>query len=172
MIVLSVIGSLIAGAYGIVHDQVTYSISSEYFTKLKFYQFDHINFGFAERLFVAQIGFMATWWVGFFSAWFIARLLFPVWPVQDAYRKSFKGFGIIFGGAMLGGVIGFFLGVTHSSDYSYWEPMIESLQVTEKADFVSVALIHNSGYLGGLIGLIGCLILLAVEKRDPTRHWL
>jgi hypothetical protein len=61
---------------------------------------------------------------------------------------------------------------THSSDYSYWEPTLEYLQITEQANFVSVALIHNAGYIGGLIGLIACLILMAVEKRDSSRNWL
>ncbi|WP_206753975.1 MULTISPECIES: hypothetical protein [unclassified Lentimonas] len=172
MLGLSVIGTLIAGAYGIVHDQITYSISHEYFTKLKFEQFDYANFGLPERVFVAEVGFMATWWVGFFSAWLIARLLFPAWPLKDVYRKSFKGFGIIFGSAMIGGITGFILGATHSSDYSYWEPTVTYLQVTEPANFVSVALIHNAGYIGGLAGLIVCLMLMAIEKRDASRDWL
>ena len=169
---LSAIGALIAGSYGILHDQITYSISHEYFTKLKFDQFEHINFGLPERIFVAEIGFMATWWVGFFSAWLMARLVFPAWPLKDAYRKSFKGFGIVFGCAMIGGIIGGIMGATHSSDYSYWEPAFQYLQIVEQANFVSVALIHNAGYIGGLIGLIVCLILMAVEIRSSSRKWL
>jgi hypothetical protein len=30
---------IIAGLYGIIHDQITYSISPEYFTKFKYRQF-------------------------------------------------------------------------------------------------------------------------------------
>jgi hypothetical protein len=55
------VGSLLAGFYGILHDQVTYSISNEYFTRLKFPQFHYANFGLSHRVFVAEIGFLATW---------------------------------------------------------------------------------------------------------------
>ena len=67
-------GSLLVGLYGIVHDQVTYSISPEYFTRLKFAQFSYADFGLPNRVFVAEIGFLATWWVGLIAGWFIARI--------------------------------------------------------------------------------------------------
>jgi hypothetical protein len=34
-----IVSALLAGVYGIVHDQLTYSISHEYFTKFKYVQF-------------------------------------------------------------------------------------------------------------------------------------
>ena len=36
MLRIALVGGVVAGAYGILHDQITYSISPEYFTKLKF----------------------------------------------------------------------------------------------------------------------------------------
>ena len=70
------LGAVLAGLYGILHDEITYTISPEYFTRLKFYQFDYADFGLPPRVLVAEIGFLATWWVGFFAAWFLARLPF------------------------------------------------------------------------------------------------
>jgi len=43
MLGYAALGSLPAGFYGIVHDQVTYSISHEYFTRLEFQQFQYAN---------------------------------------------------------------------------------------------------------------------------------
>src|SRR5436190_2711279 len=74
LISCAVLGALIAGCYGIVHDQITYSISSEYFTKVKFAQFHYADFGWPKRIFVAEIGFLASWWVGLFAGWFIGRV--------------------------------------------------------------------------------------------------
>src|ERR1035441_9525373 len=51
--------AVLAGLYGIAHDQLTYSISPEYFTRLKFPQFHHADFGLPARVFVAEIGFLA-----------------------------------------------------------------------------------------------------------------
>ena len=36
LLLLAVIGSLIAGIYGVIHDQVTFTLAPEYFTKFKF----------------------------------------------------------------------------------------------------------------------------------------
>ena len=60
MLGYALLGSLLAGVYGIIHDQITYSISPEYFTRLKFSQFHYADFGFPPRVFVAEIGFLAT----------------------------------------------------------------------------------------------------------------
>src|ERR1043166_5997270 len=59
MLGYALLGALLAGTYGVVHDQVTYSISAEYFTRLKFSQFQRADFGFPPRVFVAEIGFLA-----------------------------------------------------------------------------------------------------------------
>ncbi len=39
------LGALIGGAYGAVHDQLTYSVSPEYFTAFKFHQFHFADVG-------------------------------------------------------------------------------------------------------------------------------
>ena len=86
MIAVAVVGAIVAGIYGIVHDQITYTISPEYLTKLKFDQFHYADIGPPDRVFVAAIGFLATWWVGFFCAWFLARRLIPEQPRSHALR--------------------------------------------------------------------------------------
>ena len=60
---------LIGGLYGILHDQLTYTISPEYYTKFKFYQFGLMDIGNEAifpntRIEVSAVGFMATWWMG------------------------------------------------------------------------------------------------------------
>ena len=57
------ISTILAGLYGIIHDQVTYSMSTEYFTKFKFIQFG-IGQAVPYRLGVSLVGLFATWWTG------------------------------------------------------------------------------------------------------------
>ena len=69
IILLTLAACLLAGTYGILHDQLTYTISPEYYTKFKFYQFELLDEGMPgplpnPRLWVCYIGFMATWWLG------------------------------------------------------------------------------------------------------------
>jgi hypothetical protein len=64
MVRIALLGGVVAGSNGAVHDQVSYAISPEYFTKLKFKQFSWADFGWPPRLFAGEVGFLATWWVG------------------------------------------------------------------------------------------------------------
>jgi hypothetical protein len=169
MLAIAFLGAFISGVYGIFHDQITYSISHEYFTKLKFHQFHYANFGLPTPVFVSEIGFLATWWVGFFSGWFLARMAAPAWAFDVAIRRCLVGFSFIFSSAIFAGAIGYILGLRHSGDYSYWQNMCSSLGVTDVPSFVRVAYIHNAGYIGGLIGLVVAIVFLhRLKKSEPA----
>lgn len=166
MLGVAVVGALLAGAYGTVHDQVTYSISREYFTKLKFMQFHYADFGMGERVFAGTIGFLATWWVGLIAAWLLARRLIPGQSRSRAYRQIGLGFVVIFASGFLLGFAGYLYGLSRgpAADYSSWAWAIERFGITEAWPFVRVAYIHNAGYVGGLIGLIAALWLLRPQS--------
>jgi hypothetical protein len=164
----AVLGGLLAGCYGILHDQITYSISNEYFTRLKFMQFHYLNFGLPPRMFVAEIGFLAAWWVGFFAAWFIARLTVSAVPKATSLWLSFRGFLIIFAFAFGGSVIGGILGASHGQDYSAWLGIASTFGIIDLPGFVRVAYIHNATYLGGFIGLIAALFYVQRRKKRMT----
>lgn len=166
MIGVSVYGALIAGLYGILHDQITYSISPEYFTKLKFAQFHYADFGLPDRFFAGTIGFLSSWWVGFAAAWFLARTTLPHWKQSIAFKKCLFGFGIILGSAVLAGITGWLLAALQPDENSTWTPGIEELGVIEPRSFVTVAYIHNAGYIGGMIGLIAALLLVRRQKMN------
>ena len=162
MIGYALLGSLVAGLYGIVHDQITYSISPEYFTRLKFAQFHYADFGLPSRCFVAEIGFLATWWVGFVAGWFLARMALPKWPAVEAHACILRGFGIMLACAFAASLVGFGLGLLRgaNADYSVWQDFVQSRGVVDLPSFVCVAYIHNASYLGGFIGLIVALVHL------------
>jgi hypothetical protein len=162
MLGYAIIGSLIAGLYGVIHDQITYSLSPEYFTRLKFAQFHYADSGLPPRWFVAEIGFLATWWVGFIAGWFLARMAVPKWPSVEARAGILRGFGIILTCAFAASLMGFGLGLLRGSnaDYTAWQDFAQTRGVVDLPRFVRVAYIHNASYLGGLIGLIVALVYL------------
>jgi hypothetical protein len=57
---MAVLGAVCAGIYGVLHDQISFTISPEYFTKVKFRQFGYADFGGPPRVFAGEIGFLAT----------------------------------------------------------------------------------------------------------------
>ena len=166
MLGYGVIGALLAGLYGILHDQVTYSISPEYFTRLKLTQFHCADFGLPPRVLVAEVGFLATGWVGFLAGWFIARITVPGFPRAAAFRCSMRGFLIIFAFALTAAFVGYGLGLLHGPDYSGWESLASAVGIVDVPSFVRVAYIHNAGYLGGLMGLVAAIIYLRRLKSS------
>ena len=55
---------LAAGLFGIIHDEISYSVSNEYFTKFKFIQFRLLDTNLPDRFRAAEVGFLASWWMG------------------------------------------------------------------------------------------------------------
>jgi len=169
MLAMAVAGAAVSGVYGIFHDQITYTISPEYFTRLKFDQFRAADFGFAERVFVGEIGFLATWWVGFFGGWFLARIAVPAWPPREAWRQVGKGYLVMCGVALLSGIVGWGLGFLQQGNGPRWVEMCADLGVEDVRAFTHVGYIHNAGYLGGLLGLILAVAVVLRNRREARR---
>ena len=162
MVGIAFVGAAIAGLYGIIHDQVTFSISPEYFTRLKFTQFHWANTGLPVRLFVAEIGFLATWWVGFIAGWVLARISAQAAEPRPMFSLVTRGFAIVIGTAFAAAVTAFLYGLRQDIQSGNSGPaaFAVALGVSAVSAFVRVAYIHNAGYLGGLLGIVTAAILL------------
>ncbi|MCU0748882.1 MAG: hypothetical protein MUF13_04975 [Akkermansiaceae bacterium] len=165
MLAIACLGAGIAGIYGVIHDQITYTISEEYFTRLKFDQFRYADFGLHPRVFVAEIGFLATWWVGFFSAWFLARIAVPAWSRELAIKRCLAGILLILVCAFVAAWIGNGIGLHRPAEDVAWQEFCDPLGVEDVPAFVRVAYIHLAGYVGALIGLVGALGMILAQRR-------
>ncbi len=162
---------LVAGAYGIVHDQLTYSISPEYYTEFKFYQFGLK--GFADdsatafpRLAVAQVGFMATWWVGLFSGIILglvglrhgdSKLM-----LRATARATMLMLIIAFGLGLVGLAIGFLIPADPGPSWRIPDNLVD------RTSFIAVGSMHNFSYLGGLVGLI-IAVVYSIRLKTTTQ---
>jgi hypothetical protein len=158
---LSLAGAFVAGCFGILHDQITYTISPEYFTRMKFSQFRSVDFGFPQRIFVAEIGFLATWWVGLIAAWFLARIGLP--KFQSPGKKVMKAMAIIVGITVLSGTAGYFIGPGLLGNRPGWRDALDSFGVTDTTAFNRVAGIHLGSYAGAFFGWIAMMVRLKLS---------
>ena len=167
MLGFAFLGAMIAGSYGIVHDHITFTIGPEYFTKLKFDQFEWANLHQGDRVFVSCIGFLATWWVGLIIGWVLARRLVPNQDRPTVRRKILYGFKIVFVTGFVFSIGGYLYGLCRGAgaDYSDWAFALRRIQIDDLWSFVRVAYIHNAGYLGGLVGLVLTFFLI---KPSPA----
>ncbi len=165
----TILGALLGGLYGVLHDQVTYSIGTEYFTRLKFDQFAYAKPDWGgPRGFVGIIGFLATWWVGALVAWVIARV--SIWrrgqlPSPGDMARTF---GIVLAVSLASAFAGWCWGQwRRATGYDEgWQGFMGQLGVTRPEEFMTVAYIHNASYLGGLLGMVVGLVWLGRRRSS------
>lgn len=146
---------MIAGCFGSLHDQITYTISPEYFTRMKFDQFRAADFGFPPRVFVAEIGFLATWWVGSIAAWFLARIALR--KFRSPEREVLKALVVVIAITTFTAVCGYFAGPPLLADRPGWADALQEMGVTDTRAFHQVAAIHLGSYAGALLGWIAMM---------------
>jgi hypothetical protein len=165
MLVLLIVGCLLAGGFGAVHDQVSYSISPDYFDHLKFRQFA-ISPEYHNRLGAALVGWFASWWMGIFLA--VPILLVGLRPDRRPYPvRCLKAFGVMLVTAIvvsLAAVVYVEWGVHYPL---FWLRYPDG--VTDQLNFTRVAILHDLSYTGGFLGIVtGSLYLLASRQRPES----
>jgi amino acid transporter len=155
-VLIVVLAVFVAGLYGVAHDQISYTVAPEYFTKFKFRQFGFTDMPLPERVRASMVGFLASWWMGIpigllvGAAGFIHRghrrmLRVSLWSLLIAV-----GFTLLFG---LGGLIYGYFQTAHIdlADYRGW--FIPD-DVTDLRRFLCAGYMHNSSYLGGVLAIL------------------
>ena len=153
---LAFTGAVLAGLFGILHDQITYTISPEYFKRMKFDQFRAADFGLPPRGRVALIGFLGTWWVGLIGAWFLARVAVRKW--RRPGKPVMKALLGIIAIAVVFGIAGYFAGPAFLRNRAGWPDALAGMGVTDAQAFHRVAAIHLGSYVGALLSWLAMLI--------------
>jgi len=168
LLVIIVIAPLIAGLYGIIHDQLTFSVSDEYYTKFKFIQFGFIDPGDDAilpnpRLYASAVGFLATWWMGIPIGIILGLVGLTHKNHQQMFKVTMQAMVITVIVALLTGLLGLVYGKIYlaNTGVSWWLPD----NLIDTRNFISVGSMHNFSYLGGLTGLIAGILYILSQKR-------
>src|SRR5580658_3836306 len=99
-LLIVLVAIVIACLYGVGHDQVTYTISPEYYTKFKFIQFNLADSIAAQhmtqpRSAVVMVGVEATWWLGFYVGVIIAGFALLFRNRDRMFAVAMQSLGII-----------------------------------------------------------------------------
>lgn len=151
-------GCIVAGCYGMLHDEITYTLAPEYFTKLKFDQFHLTKLSWPPRLAVAVVGFLASWWVGLIGGWILTRIILSRASAHEAWRYYLHALAILLGITLLAGIIGLSLATFSSGNDAQWIEACNGLGVPNASAFRQVAFIHLGSYVGAGIGLIVAVV--------------
>lgn len=144
-------GAALGAAYGALHDQVSYAIAPEYFTRMKFEQFAWADVGLPPRAFASMVGVLAAAPVGLFVGWFLGRAGLDRVEAGGRRRCLVTSFALVLGTAALAGAIGAWVGT--GADLDSWGHWRAGLGLRDLRAFVVVAWLHAAGYAGAAVGL-------------------
>lgn len=158
----------IAGFYGVLHDQLTYSISPEYYTKFKFIQFGMYAYGedtvlAQPRLYVAFVGFLATWWMGPPIGFILALVGLLQKDAKRMMSVTLLALAIAVAITFFTGIGGLIYGkyILSETGVDWWLPDT----LTEKKNFIAVGSMHNFSYLGGLLGVFAGIFYSVTQRK-------
>lgn len=161
-----VIATFVAGLYGVLHDQISYTISNEYFTQLRFRQF-RIPWAYENhRLGVAYVGVFSTWWMGLLAYSFLGLFGFMFKSPKLMAIYLGKSMLVVISVAFIAALVGLAYGYYHVNENTIAEN-IQTIpaNVTNPVQFLRVAYMHSASYIGGIPGLIAGIVYLVIRKQ-------
>ncbi|MFT3912216.1 MAG: hypothetical protein QM737_22505 [Ferruginibacter sp.] len=168
-----IISIILAGLFGIIHDEITYTISNEYFTKFKFHQFGLANTDDKgilpnPRQAVAIVGVLATTWVGAIIGLALGITGMAFMDHKKMFKAMLAALLLTFKITVLTAFIGFFYGKFYlaSTKVHWWLPD----DLVDRNNFITVGCIHSASYLGGLTGLVFSLGFLIKKNRIQRKE--
>jgi len=173
-LLLFIIACLLAGLYGVVHNQVSFTVAPEYFTKFKFYQFGvhdlqaSTSRPISSRGLASGIGWAASWWMGLV----IGVVLIPLGLVIPGPARYFwsmvRVFGLVILTTLVVGLLALLVAFVIVDPETVTEIERYGNQITDDAAFVRAGTMHNFSYLGGVIGIITGIIAI-FRYRNKAR---
>lgn len=168
--VLLVLAVLSAGAFGMLHNQLSYSVGASYFHDFKFAQFN-IPEDIQSRWGAALVGWRASWWMGLV----VGLPAFGLGLVWIRKPRLFLYAGISAIGAvvlvsLLAAMLGLLLGMARSAGALDGYVSLPN-GVSDPQGFLRAALMHNATYLGGLLGaLVAILGMWRIRRLERLQN--
>lgn len=153
------LGALLAGGYGAIQGQFTYTLSPEYFTALKFPQLGIGEVTLPPRAKVACIGFTGAWWLGAAVGLLFSRIVIIDSSNPGGCRRFLIACGVILTTTLIAGLSEGFIYHFRSAEaiateLRNWSEYQLIYNLTDLEAFVRVAGIHRASYFGAAAGVI------------------
>jgi hypothetical protein len=167
--VLLAAACVIAGIYGALHNQISFSVSPDYFFAFKFRQFG-IPEEMRNRIGASLVGWYASWWMGLIIG-VPVLLVGLIFPDRKSYIvRCLSAFAVVACTALVVGLSGLAWGYFTNLEV----PALVRLEypmkdVRDPVAFVRAGIMHKFSYLGGGIGILTGSAYLIVARLRQTR---
>jgi len=159
-LLLIFLAMVFAGLYGMIHDQISYTVSSEYFTKFKFTRFGLDGSQLPDRIKAAIVGFLASWWMGVPIGLIVGGCGFVHPGARRMFMVTLWSFLVVIGFTLVFGLCGLLYGWIQTreinlADYNGW---YIPAGLVDLRRFLCVGYMHNSSYLGGVLAIFAAAV--------------
>jgi hypothetical protein len=150
-----VLAVAVAGLYGMIHNQISYTVAPEYFTKFKFRQFGLTGTPLPDRVRASMVGFLASWWMGIPIGLLVGAAGFIHRDWREMLRVTLWSFLVVVGFTLFFGLGGLLYGYFQTAhiDLANYQGWFIPRDVTDLRRFLCAAYMHNSSYLGGVLAI-------------------
>lgn len=149
----------IAALFGALHNQVSFTLSDEYFTKFKFFQFGLSEFDVAPRILAAYVGILASWWMGLIIGVIVGLPVLILGRIQDIPRVFRQAIFIVLATSIIGALV-------YDSFVSNYDGYYVPTSVVNIDAFRAAGSMHNGSYLGAAIGVLLAMIWRRIIRRQ------
>lgn len=155
---------LLAAMFGAVHDQISYSVSPEYFTLLKFQQFHLQSLELPVRIKASLVGVLATFWLGI-PLGVVLALTTARWYGDKAQAAFWRLVPWLMVGTLAGALLGLGYGYWQTNDLTAFAHKRLPHGLVDVRAYITVGIMHKAAYLSA--GVVACFGVVALYWRRP-----
>lgn len=156
---------LAAGAFGALHNQVSYSVGPDYYHQLKFLQFG-IPADVQPRIGAALVGWQASWWMGLIVGLppFLLGLLL-LSPAGTIWAAGLRAIAAVLMVTTTASVLGLVFGLM-AVDQQVVQQVALPDRIHDPVGFLRAGAMHDASYIGGFLGIFAAVWVIFRASRS------
>lgn len=163
VILIIIFSIIIASLFGAMHNQISYSVSSEFFTDFLFGNFGTNEWNLKnERLEASIIGIIGSYWFGLILG-IIYVIIFLFMKTENNLKYIKNAILINIGFAFLGSFIAYLIAkffVSYENSGVFIDFGTQNPQ-----NYLEAAFMHTGSYIGGIAGIVAGIIYLLKSNQ-------
>lgn len=155
---LASLGTILSCVYGVLHDQITYTISPEFYHLIRFPKYE-IPLE-AGRWGVVRVAIINTWSIGLLVSVVVAFAGLIHSNNPKIIRYTLNAFALAMSVAIFMSLVGYAFGRFNQNQMSKLAD-----HIIGKENFLIVQTIHNFTYIGSLLGMLGAIYFQFFRRK-------